>query len=55
MAKALARVLAKPELVQAMRAQNVEPRSPSPREAAGLMQGDLALWSRIIKEKKITN
>ncbi len=55
MAKALARVLAKPELVQAMRAQNVEPRSSSPREAAGLMQGDLALWSRIIKEKKITN
>lgn len=55
MAKALERVLARPELVQAMRAQNVEPRSSSPKEAAQLMQGDLALWSRIIKEQKISN
>jgi len=55
MAKALERVLARPELVQAMRAQNVEPRSSSPKEAAQLMQSDLALWSRIIKEQKISN
>ena len=54
-AKALERVLAKPELVQAMRAQNIEPRTSSPKDAAQLMQGDLALWSRIIKEKNITN
>ena len=54
-AKALARALVRPELVQAMRAQNVEPRSSSPKEAAQLMQGDLAVWSRIIKENKISN
>lgn len=54
-AKALARVLAKPELAQAMRAQNIEPRGSSPKDAAQLMQGDLAMWSRIIKEKNIVN
>lgn len=55
MAQALARVLAKPELVKAMRAQNVEPKSSSPKDTAKLMQGDLALWSRIIKENNISN
>ncbi|SDM05819.1 Tripartite-type tricarboxylate transporter, receptor component TctC [Oryzisolibacter propanilivorax] len=55
LAKALDKVLAQPELVQAMRAQNVEPRSSSPKEATQLMQGDLALWSRIIKDNHITN
>ena len=54
-AKALARVLAKPELVQAMQALNVEPRSSSPNETAQLMHGDLAVWSRVIKENKISN
>jgi tripartite-type tricarboxylate transporter receptor subunit TctC len=50
---AMARVLAKPELAQAMRAQNVEPRSSSPADATKLMRGDLAIWKKIIQEKNI--
>lgn len=51
--QAMARVLAKPELVQAMRAQNVEPRSSSPADAARLMRDDLVNWKKIIQEKGI--
>ncbi|ARU03932.1 hypothetical protein CCO03_03885 [Comamonas serinivorans] len=51
--QALARVLAKPEVAQAMRAQNVEPRSSSPADAAKLMRDDLASWKKIIQDKGI--
>lgn len=50
---AMARVLAKPEVAQAMRAQNVEPRSSKPADASKLMHEDLATWQKIIKDKGI--
>jgi tripartite-type tricarboxylate transporter receptor subunit TctC len=50
---AMARVLAKPEVAQAMRAQNVEPKSSEPAEAAKLMHEDLERWKKIIQDKGI--
>lgn len=50
---AMARVLAKPEVVQAMRAQNVEPKSSEPAEAAKLMHEDLERWKTIIQDNGI--
>ncbi len=50
---AMARVLVKPEVVQAMRAQNVEPRSSNPADAAKLMREDLERWKKIIQDNDI--
>lgn len=52
-ADAVRRAYAKPELMQALEAQNIVPKASSPKEAAQLMQRDLASWKKIIQEKGI--
>jgi len=52
-ADAVQRVYAKPELIKALQAQNIEPKVSSPKEATQLMERDLALWKKIIQEKGI--
>ena len=52
-ADAVQRVYARPELIRALQAQNIEPKSSSPKEATELMERDLAVWKKIIQQKGI--
>ena len=52
-AEAVKRAYAKPDLMQALEAQNIVPKSSSPKEAAQLMQRDLSAWKKIIHDKGI--
>ena len=52
-AEAVKRAYAKPDLMQALEAQNIVPKSSSPKEAAQLMLRDLAAWKKIIQDKGI--
>lgn len=52
-AEAMQRVLSKPEVMQAMQAQNVVPKSSTPKAADQLMKGDLDIWKKIIQDKGI--
>ncbi|MCL1962611.1 MAG: tripartite tricarboxylate transporter substrate binding protein [Desulfovibrionaceae bacterium] len=52
-AEAVRRAYAKPDLIEAMKQQNIVPKTSSPQQAAQLMRSDLAKWKKIIQEKGI--
>ena len=53
-AEAVRRVVTNPEVAKAMLEQNAVPKYSTPKETMQLMQRDLALWKKIIKDNGIT-
>jgi tripartite-type tricarboxylate transporter receptor subunit TctC len=51
--EAVRRIVSKPEVAKAMQEQNAIPKYSTPKEATQLMQRDLALWKKVIKDNGI--
>jgi len=46
--------LARPEIVETLRVQAAEPWSTTPQEAQAFLKQDVAHWTRVIREEKIS-
>jgi tripartite-type tricarboxylate transporter receptor subunit TctC len=48
------KVLGEPEIVEQMRAQGADPQGSSPKNFATMVQNDINVWGKLIREKKLT-